>query len=211
MVAQPSITPTIEQQAAQQKLVLEARARNGANWFFWIGGLSIINTIIYLAGGTISFIIGLGATQLVDGVIAATIEELGPTSATIMHLFAFGIDVGLAGIFIVAGLLSRKKYRWALISGMVLYVLDALIFILVGDWLGLIFHALALWGLWGGIRAMNALKKLTAAQPIAISTAPLTQELTWFRSDVLRILGGSCGVYVGVLVILAIIGFVLTR
>lgn len=211
MIAQPSITPSTEQQTAQQKLVLEGRARNGANWFFWIAGLSILNTIIYMAGGTISFIIGLGATQFVDGVIAAMIEEYGPPSTTILRLLAFGIDIGLAGIFIVAGLLSRRKHRWAMIAGMSIYLLDAFIFILVADWLGLIFHALALFGLWGGIKAMNALKKLETTQTIAIPTAPLTQELTWYRSDVLRILGGSCGVYVAILVILAIIGVVLTR
>ena len=209
MAAQTPVPMTMEQQTAQARLVLQSRARNGANWFYWIAGLSIINTIIYTLGGTISFIVGLGATQLVDGFTSALIKEYG--SNTILQLAAIGIDIGLAGIFIVAGLLSRKYYRWAIIVGMVLYFLDALIFIWVGDWLSLAFHALALWGLWGGLKAMNGLRKLASAQPAAVPITPVTQELTFFRSDIVRILGGSCGVYVGILVVLAIVGFVLTR
>ncbi len=210
MQAQPSVTPTAQPQAPQQKTVLEARARNGANWFFWIGGLSIINTIIYMFGGSISFIIGLGATQFVDGVATAFITEYGSEISTVIKLVAFAIDIGIAGIFVVAGLLSRNKYRWALITGMVLYVIDALIFILVSDWMGLIFHALALFGLYGGLRAMNLLRKLDSAEAGAIPTMAISQPETG-KSSILRILGGSCAVYMGILVVLAVVGFILTR
>ncbi len=206
----PLTSPT-DQQLAQARFVLEAKTRNGVNWFFWIAGLSIINTIIYIAGGSITFIIGLGATQLVDGVATAFIEELGPSSVTVFRLAAIALDIGLAGVFIVAGLLSRKKYRWALIAGMVLYFADALIFIWVQDWFALAFHALALWGLWGGLRAINSLRKLAAAQPAPLTITPLAQELSLFRSDIVRILGGSCAAYVGILVVLAVIGFIMTR
>jgi len=211
MAAQTPIPLTVEQQAAQAKLVLESRARNGANWFYWIAGLSILNTIIYIFGGTISFIIGLGATQFVDGVTTGLINELGSSSTTIIRLVGFGVDIGIAGIFIVAGLLSRKHYRWAMIAGMVLYVFDALIFVWIGDWMGIIFHALALFGLYGGLKAMNGLRKLSSAQTTGFSISPVTQELTWYRSDILRILGGSCAVYLGIVVILALVGYILTR
>ena len=125
MAAQTPIPMTVEQQAAQAKLVLTARVRNGVNWFYWIAGLSIINTIIYTFGGTIAFIIGLGATQFVDGITTGLINELGPSVSTVLRLAGFGVNIGIAGIFIVAGLLGRKLYRWALITGMVLYVFDA--------------------------------------------------------------------------------------
>lgn len=211
MQAQPPVTPTAGQLATQDKLVWENRARNGANWFFWIGGLSIINTIIYLAGGAWTFIVGLGSTQFVDGIVYAFIEEYGASYANLFHLVGLAIDIGIAGIFIVAGLLGRKNYRWAMVTGMVLYFLDALIFILVGDWLGIAFHALALFGLWTGLRAMNKLRKMASAQPVAIPTTPLNQETSLFRSDVLRILGGSCAAYIGVLIVLAVVGFILIR
>ena len=37
--------------AIEEKLKTERRFKSGANWFFWIAGLSIINSIILLAGG----------------------------------------------------------------------------------------------------------------------------------------------------------------
>ncbi len=211
MQVQPSITPTAGQTTNQNKPALEARARNGANWFFWISGLSLINTIIYLGGGNWSFIVGLGSSQLVDGIAMGLIQEYGPGYATILRLMALAIDIGLAGIFIVAGLLGRKNLRWAMITGMVLYFVDALIFILVGDWLGIIFHAMALVGLFTGLRAMNMLKRMATTEAIAFPTTSVTQETSIFRSDVFRILGGSCAAYIGILMILAIVGFILLR
>jgi hypothetical protein len=211
MSVQPSIVPTVEQQELQARQVLLSRAKNGANWFFWIAGFSLLNTIIYAAGSTIAFIIGLGATQFVDGFIGALIDEIGPNSTTVLTLFAFAINIGIAGIFIVAGLLGRKNYRWAMIVGMVLYVLDAIIFIWAGDPLSVVFHALALWGLWTGLKAMNGLKKLSAASSTVLSPAPLTQELSLFHSDIFRIFAGSCGVYLAILLVMAIIGFILVK
>jgi hypothetical protein len=211
MQAQAPLIPSIEQQAYQTRLTLETKARNGVNWFFWIAGLSMINTIVYLAGGNLTFIVGLGATQFVDGITTGLIQEIGSGSTTILRLAALAIDIGLTGIFVVAGLLGRRKYRWALISGMILYVLDAGLFIWVGDILGIAFHALALWGLWGGLRAMNALKKLAISQPATEAPTPIVQEMSLFRSDIFRILAGSLGVYLGILAILAIIGYILSR
>jgi hypothetical protein len=43
---------------------LEGRMLGGANWFFWIAALSLVNSIISLYGGGWGFSIGLGFTQL---------------------------------------------------------------------------------------------------------------------------------------------------
>src|SRR5690349_8489985 len=47
--------------------VLERQVRSGARWFFWIGGLSLINTLIAMSGRGLVFIVGLGMTQIIDG------------------------------------------------------------------------------------------------------------------------------------------------
>jgi len=41
---------------------LQNQAKSGANWFYWIAGASLVNTIIFLFNGRVSFIIGLGIT-----------------------------------------------------------------------------------------------------------------------------------------------------
>ena len=98
------------------------KARSGVNWLFWIPVLSIINTIVYLAGGILTFIVGLSATQFVGGNTTGLIQEIDSVSTTILRLAALAIDIGLTGIFVVAGLLGRRKYRWELISGIILYI-----------------------------------------------------------------------------------------
>ena len=55
-----------EKDAIEGKLKIESKFKSGASWFFWIAGLSIINSIILLAGGQWNFIVGLGVTQIID-------------------------------------------------------------------------------------------------------------------------------------------------
>src|ERR1700740_1421511 len=54
-----------------QKLRAEQMVKGGASWFLWIAGLSIVNSIIGMAGGGGDFIVGLGVTQVGD-IIAHT-------------------------------------------------------------------------------------------------------------------------------------------
>lgn len=140
----------------QKKMALEASLRAGIDWFFWIAGLSLINSVVFLMGGSLSFVIGLGATQFVDGIISALTADLG--ASVFYRLVGFGMDVAIAGVFVIAGVLGRKRYGWAVIFGMILYALDGLLFLLVDGWLAIAFHAWALWGLWRGLQAINQLK-----------------------------------------------------
>src|SRR5207245_2159091 len=44
----------------------EQVVKSGANWFVWIAGLSVVNSIVGMSGGHLHFIFGLGITQIVD-------------------------------------------------------------------------------------------------------------------------------------------------
>src|SRR5262245_38242766 len=44
---------------------LVAQQRSGAQWFYWIAALSLVNSVLAIAGQDWRFIIGLGITQLV--------------------------------------------------------------------------------------------------------------------------------------------------
>lgn len=127
-----------------QKGVLAKRIQSGANWFFWIAGLSLINSIISLAGGGTRFIIGLGITQIVDAVAHGA--KMGSGVPLV-------IDVIAAGIFIPFGLQARKRRNWAFLIGMILYALDGLLFVLVKDILGIGFHLFALYFIYKGMKA----------------------------------------------------------
>lgn len=155
----PPIPDSSQLAIIQKKLYLDNRIRNGANWFFWIAGLSLINTIVFLFGGSFTFVIGLGATQIIDGFMSALSIQLG-TGWSIVRLIGFIVDAIVAGIFIVFGFLGRKRFRVAIIIGMIVYALDGVILLLFKDFLGTAFHAFALFGIGGSIKSISELVNL---------------------------------------------------
>ncbi len=135
--------------------------RSGANWFYWIAGLSMVNTVLHLFGSERSFIIGLGLTQLFDvGAVGAT-EHADGAVLLIVRGIAFFLDLFIAGLFVLLGWQAGRRRSWAFVTGMVLYALDGLIFLLVQDWMSLGFHAFALFGILAGF---SSLRKLLASE-----------------------------------------------
>lgn len=156
-----TVTVAADQSSIPQAAIqLYAQHQRGAQWFYWIAALSILNTLITLSGSSWSFIVGLGSTQVVDA-FAGLLKEEAVLSGTVVTLIALAIDAGLIGLFALWGWLAKKGHTWAYIVGMVLFALDGLIFVFVGDWLSVGFHVFALWGLFRGLRALGQLKRLS--------------------------------------------------
>lgn len=128
--------------------------KSSANWFYWIAGLSLINSLIILLGGGISFIVGLGVTQVIDQIAYIISEDAGK----LINIFAFGLDVLFAGVFVLFGYLSNKGYKWSFIVGIVLYGMDGLIFLWLKDYLSIAFHGYAIYCIYRGINAIKVLK-----------------------------------------------------
>lgn len=161
MENQTSFTPSDIDQLAiiQKKLSLDNKIRSGLNWFFWIAGLSLLNTILYSFGTSITFVIGLGVTQIVDGFMDALANEFN-TGGGIIRLIGFAIDLFIAGIFVAIGILGRRRYRAPVIIGMAIYTVDGIILLLFQNFLGAGFHALALAGVWNGLKSISELERL---------------------------------------------------
>ena len=143
VTSQPTEAPVDNALSAEEL----ARVLTGANWFFWIAGLSVINSIIAHSGSQWSFIVGLGITQVADAIFAGS----GGVSTVVAILF----DATALTIFVVLGYLSRLLKLWAFAIGMVLYALDGLLFLLVGDYLSIAFHAYALFGMFLGFNVLR--------------------------------------------------------
>lgn len=140
---------------------LQRQYQNGGSWFYWVGGLSIINAVIALSGGTIRFIFGLGVTDIVAAISAS--EDLGMAGKVI----GFALTVFIAGIAVLFGFLAKKGQLWVFVVGGVLYLIDAVILFMVGklmigqiDWLSIAFHAWVLFMVVQGFRAGLAIKRL---------------------------------------------------
>lgn len=168
MNEQPPVVEQPPQDAELQKQLQEFH--NGANWFYWIAGLSVVNSLLIFFGTGWAFIFGLGITQFVDGAAGAIGEEMGGgTGAWVVRAIGLGFSIAVAAVFALIGWLANKGYGAAFIFGMVIYVLDALVFIAAAflgapDWLGLAFHALALFFMF---RGYSALRQLKTVQPVA--------------------------------------------
>ncbi len=144
------------------RLQLTARLNSGANWFFWIAGLSLVNTVLAALKADRRFILGLGITQVVD-----EIAKLNGGIGVITVI----IDVVIAGLFILFGLKARKERKWAFVVGMVLYSLDALLSVVGVALLDVGFHVLALVYLAKGFKALKALQALNSSPQVMAAAA----------------------------------------
>lgn len=131
------------------------RTKSGANWFYWIAGLSLINSIIFLFGGNLSFIAGLGITQLLDAVVdQLTLSE----SFSAIKIITFAVDLIIAGVFVLCGLWANKLEIWAFVVGMILYILDTILLLMLGAYLPVAFHGFALFMIFRGFSAARQIK-----------------------------------------------------
>lgn len=125
--------------------VAAARVKSGASWFFWIAGLSLINSFTALTGQNWHFLFGLGIVDLING-LSAEFANSGKFVALLLDLL-------VAGVFVVFGIFGNKRHLWAFITGMILFALDGVLFLIAQDWLGIAFHAVALFFLFRGAHA----------------------------------------------------------
>jgi hypothetical protein len=138
---------------------LDLLGRRGANWFYWVAALSLVNTAMAMSDADRRFVIGLGITQIVDGV-AREIGKQRPEAASVAHGIAIGFDCFVALVVCLFGWLSKKRFVWIFALGMVLYLLDGLIFLLVQEWVGVALHAYILFSMWKGISAYRQFNAL---------------------------------------------------
>lgn len=151
----PQLDPTVV-----AKMQLHRTITSGAHWFYWIAALSLINSIIAFANGGTHFVIGLGVTQIID----TFPKELG--GGTPGKIIALLCSLLVLCIYVLLGFFAVKRQRWAFISGIILYTLDSLIFLAGPDFLSIGFHAFALYGIVGALRAHNALSAMEVPPPV---------------------------------------------
>ena len=133
--------------------------KNGAFNFYWIAGLSIINSLFFFFGKRPGFVIGLGITMSVD-IFAHNIAQSFPNSVLLIKSIGLLLDLLICGMFTICGLLAWKRFRWAFIIGMVLFGLDAVLTLVSGDVIGFGFHLFFLWFLYVGLRSLDELNML---------------------------------------------------
>lgn len=122
------------------KDTLIALRNNGISWFYWITGLSLINTWVNIFDGWYSFIVGLGYTQFIDGLVLGFRDAGEPM---IMTVFFF-LSILVSGFFAFSGYMTQLDRRGWYLAAMILYAIDALVYLYIGDYVGIGFHIFAL-------------------------------------------------------------------
>ena len=120
-----------------QLAAARAKIKPGAGWLDWIAILSVVNALIAMGNGQLSFLLGLGITSLANGMAAR--GEISPVVSLL-------ITGAAAAFFWLMGRFAKMGGKWALILGMLLYALDGGVLLLVSEqpWLMIAFHVFAL-------------------------------------------------------------------
>jgi len=141
----------VNERIAVSRMVAAGRVRAGAKWFYWIAGLSMINSLVVIFGGNFHFVVGLGITSVVDA-FARRVGSAGSALAIIIN----GL---VAGVFVLFGAFAVKAQKWAFLVGMALYLFDGLLLVSVKDYLGIAFHAYALFAIYRGYTVTSQLPR----------------------------------------------------
>ncbi len=123
------------------RVELEQRMKGGANWFYWIAGLSLVNSVMFALGSPVSFLGGLGLALVMDVFVGEIVENGGPA---ILRVIAIFFNFALFAVFAFFGYYAGKRFKGVFVAGIILYLLDGLLVLLFGDYLMAGFHAFAL-------------------------------------------------------------------
>lgn len=124
----------------------------GAKWFFWIAGLSMLNTLFMLTKAKMTFGLGLASTLLVDA-FARGFTKGAPNATQIIYSVDFVLDLLIAGTFVLFGVQAQKGKSWAFVVGGVLLALDTILVLLFKMWVGVAVHIFALLSIYAGYTA----------------------------------------------------------
>jgi hypothetical protein len=132
--------------------------KGSASWFFFIVGLSLVNSLIILfTQWNRNFVIGLGITRIID--------EVSKGKGSIGIIIALVLDLVISGLFVLFGIFGRKKHLWAFIAGMILYTLDGILLLFFKEFFGVLFHGIVLFYLFKGLKILIAFEKMNTQAP----------------------------------------------
>jgi hypothetical protein len=142
------------------------RVQSAARWFWWIAGLSVINSVVLLTGGTFNFVLGLAVTQLADGAFHN------------LKIIALVFDALVVGFFFGAGFFAKKGHLWAFVVGGIAYLGDGIVFALFSEWVAVAFHAYALFMIYHGWNVLRTELQSAREAPPLVSPRPALAAVT---------------------------------
>ena len=169
-ISPPDQPPARVLSVEQQRAILWRRIQYAGNWWYWIAGITIVNTVLLFSHSTWGFAIGTGITDVVYGFTTVYPGFLVPGVV---------IEIMIVGLIGLWGYLCQRGMLWAFWVGLILYGVDTVLEVLMKQWIGAAFHAYAIYSIYQGVVAINLLKKLdkaVAAQAPYYAQAAYSQQ-----------------------------------
>jgi hypothetical protein len=146
----------------EKRVWLENQFKVGTAWFFWIAGLSVINSSVNLIIASsryrlLSFV-GLGIVYNIESRVFVILRNL-PESSGFVRPIGFILALLVAGLFVLFGILGRKGHQWAIIVGILVYIFDGFLWLWELNAFAVFFHIILFFGL---VRGLLAYKELNA-------------------------------------------------
>jgi hypothetical protein len=126
----------------------QPHSHKAGNLFFLIAALSVMNTILALAGAPIAMALGLGITRVFD----SPVRQGGATGPAMV------INFVVVGVFALIGYFARQGSRAAILIGMILYAADTASLFLFTPILiiSILIHGYFLFALFGAYRTTRS-------------------------------------------------------
>jgi hypothetical protein len=141
-----------------EKIPLAQAYKGASSNFYTIAAFSLINSIIAAFQGGLHFVIGLGITQLIDA-FAYVFGKNVPDLKLAFMIISGSLDLLVCGVIALFGFLASRSHNWAIVTGMALYALDAMLMLFFNDWIGFAFHLYFLWRIWMNWQVIRLWKK----------------------------------------------------
>ncbi len=131
---------------------IPASVRAGARWFFWIVGLTVVDSILTAMGSHLHRFTGLGITALID-------EFANHSGRGELQIIVDGwVTVG----FLYCGYCALEGRKWAFLLGMAAYAVDSAMLAAAGNYLSFAFHAIIFAAIF---RGFAALRRVASSEP----------------------------------------------
>jgi|GEM_PF-4367629 len=139
-----------------------------AGWFLWIALCTIINIVLYSTNSDTRLALSADSVE----VAAVLFNQFGGGTHEFKMIVTYIIGIIGAGIYFLLTKPASEGKIWAFIVGFILYGLDAILPLMMTQWVGLAIHAWALYSMFGGIMACANMGKNAAAAQAAAAPAP---------------------------------------
>ncbi len=139
---------------------LQKRAKNGAYWFYFIAGFTLLGAISRITLHQPLFQLSLSATQFTDDLATTVAAKLTSVASFSTSAIAVAVDLLLAGLFASIGYFAARRSLAIYLVGLVLYTFDFFVPLVNEQWLAVVFHVVILVGIARGMTAVSKLRRI---------------------------------------------------